>query len=555
MALFDIQGLTFTYPEGKRPALSNICLAVEEGEFLVVCGKSGCGKSTLLRHFKEALTPHGQRDGALQYKGKPLAEIDLRQQAAEIGFVLQKPDNQIVTDKVWHELAYGLESLGVDSSTIRLRVAEMASFFGIQSWYHKNVAELSGGQKQLLNLASIMAMQPTMLILDEPTSQLDPIAASDFLFTIKKINRELGTTIVLSEHRLEDALPLADRALVMSRGRIAAKGKPREIGYELRDSNDPMLYAMPAPMRIYLALESREQANCPITVRDGKEYLNKYEPMEIPLHNHMADKKEKPVLQMKDVWFRYKKDGQDVLRDLNFSVEAGTLYCIAGGNGTGKTTALYAIAGVCRAYRGKVKLNGENILKLNANDRAKKGLAMLPQDPQSLFLCNTIEEDLYEMLAGSKHTAEQRRALVAEVAEQTEITELLHMHPYDVSGGEQQRAALAKVLLTDPQVLLLDEPTKGMDSFFKHKFAQILQKMKESGVTIIMVSHDVEFCAEYADKCALFFDGGIVTEKEPRAFFSGNSFYTTAANRMGRHRFKHAVTVGDVIELCKLKQQ
>ncbi len=549
MALFDIQALSFTYPEANAPALRGIDLSIAEGEFVVVCGASGCGKSTLLRQLKPALTPYGAREGSVLYRGAPIAEAPALVQAAQIGFVLQNPENQIVTDKVWHELAYGLESIGAQSGTIRLRVAEMASFFGIQGWYRKNVSELSGGQKQLLNLASIMAMQPAALILDEPTSQLDPIAATDFLATLRSINRELGTTVILSEHRLEDAFPLADRAVVMERGQIITQGAPREAAAFLAREKHSMLYAMPSPARVYFALEQGDKA--PLTVREGRAFLQKYPPRDMP------PQAEKPhaeaVLTVTDAWLRYEKNGADVLRDFNLSVPRGELFCIVGGNGTGKTTALFAIAGAVKAYRGRFTYESADITRLSARERARLGMAMLPQDPQTLLLCSTVQEDLLEMLDGSGMDAAQKQKAAREAAELTEITPLLQKHPYDISGGEQQRAALAKVLLTKPRLLLLDEPTKGMDSFFKRKFAGILKKLLEGGTTILMVSHDIEFCASYADRCALFFDGGIVTEGQPRAFFAENMFYTTAAGRMARGRFTGAVTVEDIAELCKTK--
>lgn len=552
MALFEIADLTFTYPEGERPALRGVNLRVEPGEFIVLCGKSGCGKSTLLRHLKTVLTPYGTREGAVNFHGRPLEEAAAREQASKIGYVLQNPENQVVTDKVWHELAYGLESLGYDNKTIRLRVAEMASFFGIQDWFYRSVNELSGGQKQLLNLASVMVMQPEALILDEPTSQLDPIAAADFLGTVRKINREIGTTVLLSEHRLEDALPMADRALVMDGGTVIIDDVPGQIGCRLKQAGHPMLLAMPAPMRIYLALTGDTAAPCPVTVREGKRFLSNYlrAAERGAAREAKPRNKEAPAIKIKDVWFRYEKGGGDILRDLSAEVRPGELYCIVGGNGTGKTTALNVIAGICKPYRGKVEINGADTAKQKFLFRGNLGV--LPQDPQCLFVKKTIREDLRKMLP--KLGKEEKERRIAEVSELTEIAAFLDMHPYDVSGGEQQRAALAKVLLTDPRILMLDEPTKGMDGFFKQKFAGILEKLKEKGVTIVMVSHDIEFCAEYADRCALFFDGGIVTENEPRAFFAGNSFYTTAANRMCRHLVPDAVTVEEAVALCRQGQ-
>ncbi|NTU90122.1 MAG: ABC transporter ATP-binding protein, partial [Actinobacteria bacterium] len=494
-----------------------------------------------------------------------LEEVDERTQASNIGYVLQNPDNQIVTDKVWHELSFGLESLGYDSPTIRLRVAEMASFFGVENWFNSPVSELSGGQKQLLNLASIMAMHPSALVLDEPTSQLDPIAASDFLATIKKINREIGTTIIVSEHRLEEVLPMADRVIVLDHGAVCVDEAPSEVGYRLKELGSSMLYAMPTPTQAYLScyddMEQARKQPCPITVREGKQWIEKtFDQAALAKHELLhadaqsleeAHAKRPSIIEAKDVWFRYEKDSADVLKDLSFSVKQGELSCIVGGNGAGKTTALMTLSGVLRPYRGKITLFGEEQKVKKGSGLYRKDIALLPQNPQCLFVKRTVREDLELMLDGEGLNKEEVDARIDAIAERAEITELLGNHPYDLSGGEQQRAALAKVLLKEPQLLLLDEPTKGMDGFFKKKFANTLVNMKQAGATIVMISHDIEFCAEYADRCSLLFDGTIVTEEEPRAFFSGNSFYTTAANRMARHIFKDAITLGDIVELCK----
>lgn len=553
MEIYTIQDISFTFPEQEKEALSHINLSIESGEFITICGKSGCGKSTLLRQLKTILTPHGKRDGSIYFKGQPIEEVDHRTQASEIGFVLQNPDNQIVTDKVWHELAFGLESLGYDSSTIRLRVAEMASFFGIQTWFHKNVAELSGGQKQLLNLASIMAMHPSVLILDEPTSQLDPIAAADFLETIKKINRDLGTTVIMTEHRLEDILPISDRLIVMDAGVIIADDSPHKVGEMLSGLNHPMFRSMPSPMQIYAGVDN--ELACPITVKDGRQWVNAF--LRDKTATSIVDTKgiseisNRNAITFKDVWFKYEKNGPDIIKDLSFEVQEGQFYCIVGGNGTGKTSTLSLISGILQPHRGKVLLGGKNPAKMNAKDLFTQNLGILPQSPQTLFVKKTVELDLYEMLSDKALTKEEKASKVDAIVKFAELEHLLAMHPYDLSGGEQQRVGLAKVLLLEPKILLLDEPTKGLDGFFKEKLAVFLKKLQAEGVTIVMVSHDIEFCAKYAEVCAMFFDGHIITSKPTHEFFSGNSFYTTAANRMVRHIWPEAVTIEDVIERCQ----
>lgn len=537
MEAFEIRNLSFSYPEQPVKAIDDLSLQIQKGEFLVLCGPSGCGKSTLLRQLKTVLAPHGIREGSILFEGTLLEEWNQREQVRRIGFVQQSPENQIVTDKVWHELAFGLESLGYENGIIRHRVAEMAAFFGMEDWFYKNVMELSGGQKQLLNLASVMAMQPSVLILDEPTSQLDPIAASEFLSVLGKINRELGTTILLTEHRLEEAFPLASRVAVMDRGRLLSVGTPREVGQQLKSMGHGMFLSMPASMRIWAGVETG--ADCPITVGEGRQWLQAFaesHPLgELPKEEIHADSEE-VMLQGEELWFRYEKEGKDILKGLSLTVKKGEFLALLGGNGAGKTTALKVLSGLRQPYRGRVRLFGS--------------VGVLPQNPQTLFVKKTVGEDLYELCKSRKWPQEVQEKKAAYVAAVCRLTELLERHPYDLSGGEQQRAALAKVLLLEPELLLLDEPTKGMDGEYKQVFGEILQGLLCRGMTIIMVSHDMEFCGAYAHSCGLFFDGNIVTRATPRRFFSGNSFYTTAANRMAREQLPQAVTPEDVIFAC-----
>ena len=547
MEHFKIENLTFSYPAASdRTVLKNVNLTIQKGEYIVLCGKSGSGKTTLLRHLKTVLTPHGSRTGQVLFHNTPLDRIGSGEQAARIGYVMQNPDDQIVTDKVWHELAFGLECLGCDQQTMRARGAEMACYFGIQDWFHRDVNALSGGQKQLLNLASIMAMQPEVLILDEPTSQLDPIAASDFLNTIRKINTELGTTVIVTEHRLEDIFPYADRVVVMKNGEIIADDAPGTIGKYLYEQKEELFLAMPTPMRVFYS--AKGTGTCPLTVREGRKWLNRTVPDELMVRalpeQPVYDVQQKPVLTVKELWFRYEKNGPDILRGVSGQVPAGSLYAIVGGNGAGKSTLLKVLCGLNRPYRGKIKLFGKPLEQYKPEELFRNGVSMLPQDPKSLFVKKTVREELLEM-----DTDEKRLEQVSEICQ---ITAVLDSHPYDLSGGEQQRAALAKVLLTQPRLLLLDEPTKGMDSFFKETFASVLQKLKQQGITVVMVSHDVEFCAQYADRVSMFFDGQLLSTGTPRQFFGANSFYTTAASRMSRGVFENAVTAGAVAELCRL---
>jgi len=588
MNLVEVKDFSFSYPECSHKVLEHVNLKIKEGTLNVICGRSGCGKSTLLRQLKTVLAPAGNTSGQILYRGVSLKDTDHRTQSQEIGFVMQNPDNQIVTDKVWHELAFGLESLGYDNATIRLRVAEMASYFGIQQWFYKNVVELSGGQKQLLNLAAVMAMHPSLLILDEPTSQLDPIAASDFLETVKKINRDIGTTVLLTEHRLQDIIPYADRIFVMDEGGVFMEGTPREIGTALGREKHGMFLSMPVPMQIYG--ETRSHLTCPLTVSQGRQWIRDYieekgitkeqiqqANQRLAGSTHAQDNKfpgeaagsegkgifaglksknntPGPAIQMKGVWFRYEKDSPDVVRDLSLEVKKGEFYALVGGNGTGKSTTLSLLSRVHQPYKGRIYLEGKDLRSFKDNQLYCGYLGVMPQNPQSIFLKKTVLEDLYSVIGGKKeklskeyNLSMKKEKAIEGIVSLTHLNGLLDRHPYDLSGGEQQRLALAKVLLLRPKILLMDEPTKGMDAEYKEELGGILKKLQSHGMTIFMISHDVEFVAEYADTTGLFFEGNIVTSKKTRDFFAGNNFYTTAANRMARGLFPEAVTGKDVV--------
>ena len=536
MAAFAIEHLTFAYPKAAAPALNDISFSVREGELFLLWGVSCGGKSTLLRHLKSVLTPYGTRSGQVLLDGKPLETWDARTQAQRIGFVLQQPDDQLVTDKVWHELAFGLESLGTDAQTMRLRVGEMASFFGIQTWFDHSVDTLSGGQKQLLNLASVMAMHPDVLVLDEPTGQLDPIAAAEFLHTVQRLNRELGVTVILSEHRLEDALPMADRAAVLEQGRLTALGTPDEVARALLERGSPFFAAMPTPVRVWGSVGA--PGKCPLDIRAGRALLETLRPSPLPATDTPADSDGAPLLQLRECWFRYDRDGADVLKGLSLTVRAGELLAIVGGNGAGKSTALAVLAGQRRPYRGKVL------------QKAKR-IAALCQEPRAMFVKDTVRADLEDALRTLSLPAAERQPRMDAAVAAMALSPLLERHPFDLSGGEQQRAAIAKLLLARPDVLLLDEPTKGMDAAFRASFGALLRALCEQGTAVVLVSHDIEFCAAYADRAALLFDGQILSEGRTRAFFAGNHFYTTAANRMARPWLPDAILCREVIEACR----
>ena len=539
MEILNIKDLTFTYPQCERAAVRGVSLAIEQGEFAVLCGDTGSGKSTLLRLLKRELAPKGDTVGSITVNGKQLSELSARESACCVGYVMQDTERQAVTDKVWHELAFGLENMNVPQQTISARVAEMASYFGIEEWYERSVCELSGGQKQLLALASVMVMDPDILILDEPTAQLDPIAASDFISTLKKLNEELSLTVIIIEHRLEELIPICDRLLVMRDGALVANGEPRDV-IAAMSGDDAMMLAMPCASRLYGTLGLKGE--CPLTVKEGrrfieKSYKNAVRSLERAEYVHGKEK----ALEFDRVSFRYERSSADVLRETSFCVYEGEIFCLLGGNGSGKTTSLGVASGVLRAYSGSVRVFGKKLKEYKDGSLYKECLALLPQDVQTVFLRNTVREELAD--AG---------AVPSELPIDIDLSGLLERHPYDLSGGEQQLVALAKVLASKPRLLLMDEPTKGLDASRKLAVAEMLRKLRASGVTVVIVTHDVEFAASCSDRCALFFRGRIASVGTPEGFFSSNNFYTTAVSRMTKGYFDGAVTLDDAVRLCSL---
>lgn len=577
--IFDIDKFSFAYPDGNDEsgrtylpdALRDTELHVRQGEFVVILGKSGCGKTTLLRQLKPSVTPVGKKKGQIIFDGKDICSLDDRMAASQIGFVWQDVNAQLVTDKVWHELAFGLESLGYDNGYVRRRVAEMGSFFGLGDIFHRKVMDLSGGQKQLVNLASVMAMSPKVLVLDEPTSQLDPIAANDFINSLVRINRELGTTIIMTEHRLEDVLPVCNRSVVMENGRIIYDGDVRGFAESVRSKRiDRGLYlSMPASVQIYMGLEKDSGKQLPLTVPDAREWLVDYDrkfredggaPVVPEIQNRGADegvngsenqagnaavdkgdkkrgavngqkdagcREEHPVVcSLDEVSFRYERNTGDVLRQVSLDIYANEILMINGSNGCGKSTMLSLIANLYSPYSGK--------LRIAKNLRT----GMLPQNPELLFTRRSVRDELID--------ANDRQQL-AEIVRFCRLEELLDRHPYDLSGGEKQRLGLAKVLIADPDILLMDEPTKGLDNGFKMQLADMLRKLQKCGKTIVVVSHDIEFCAVAGDRVALLFDGEVAMVGDVRSYMSDNNFFTTAASRISRNILDGAVTVREVL--------
>ncbi|MBP2114574.1 ABC transporter ATP-binding protein [Paenibacillus silagei] len=545
MEILKAQQLSFRYPEEDRDTLHELSFVIEEGEFVVLCGPSGSGKTTLLRHLKRELTPVGSSSGTLTYKGQPLSGLPAAVAAGEIGMVFQNPDAQIVMDTVWHELAFSMENLGLPPAVMRTRLAEICGLFGLEPLLYRPVHELSGGQKQLMNLASVLLLQPKVLLLDEPTSQLDPVAAREFIMALQRLNEEMAVTVIISEHRLEEVLPLADRVLMLEDGKLLADAAPRLFA---RQTGSGALTSagryLPAASRLYLSLapeaDSVAPENIPLTVREGRRWLHALmagtdAAAGAELVNNLNSPAAETLLTCREVTFRYEKEGREVLRKLSLTLKQGEFLAVMGGNGAGKSTLLHVMNGLMKPQRGRIEL-------------AKgKTTGLLAQNPLLYFSYDTVAEELQHMGSYAGLTPEAAASEIEALLAVFQLREVLQSHPHDLSGGQQQQTALAMMLLMKPDILLLDEPTKGLDPAAKDRLAALLQQLRGQGISILIVTHDVEFAAKHASRCALLFDGGITAEGTPAEFFSSNYFYTTAVNRIVRDWLPQALTIEDVI--------
>ncbi|MGG1674495.1 ABC transporter ATP-binding protein [Neobacillus sp. NRS-1170] len=524
MAYIELNKVSFSYPDCLEPAIGNISLKINKGKFVVLFGSSGSGKSTLLRLLKKEIQPHGILKGQISVNGAPIQEKTGL--SKEIGFVFQDPENQIVADDVLHELVFGLENIGLKTSEMRNRLAEMVHFFGAESLLHRKSHELSGGRKQQINLASVLLMQPDILLLDEPTAQLDPVSSREFLDMLKRLNEEFGMTIIMAEHRLEEVFTLADEIIMMEKGQILFEGEPREVLPQIWNSkNQAFVPTIPS-----LFLSQKGSGMIPLTVKEGRNWVQESS----TIFSEEPKKLEYPIgderIGLKNISFRYDKKNEFILNDLDFSLAKGEFYALLGGNGSGKSTFLKVLAGLVKPEMGKILVNKKKT-KIMKNSELINLIGYLPQNPKLFFIQDSIEKEIqYTMDHWDLTNVNEVDTLLNNLG----IKHLISSHPFDLSGGELQKAALGCLLIRKPEILLLDEPTKGLDPISKQNLANILQSLHFEGMTILMSTHDVEFAAQFATKCGMMFQGKITSEDVPSEFFKGNFFYTTMLQRIAR---------------------
>ncbi len=558
MEILSLDRFSYRYPHAAKDAVSDITLSVDEGDFVLLCGASGCGKSTLLENLKPELRKNGMRSGGVYYKERPLETLTRMESACDIGFVMQDVEAQLVADTVRAELCFGLESLGFPGGVIRRRVAEMASFFGMGRLLNRTVNSLSGGEKQLVSLAAVLALSPRLLLLDEPASQLDPVAARELFSMLARINAELGITILIAEHHTEELFALCSKVLLLKDGRLRFFGGSREaaqfIAAEMnengaqggtlsRDTVPPEDRAGTAFAALLPSAAKIFPDEIPLSVREGRSlFEQKTRGKQRPAPRSVQPPQTPPAVAVKGLYYSYGGAQALLFNDLALTLYQGELSAVMGANGAGKSTLLRLLCGFLKPQRGRVELLGQR----HAREVA---IGYLPQNPKLLFIADAVEDDLLATAAAFALPQPEER--IRSLAKALGIEGILRAHPYDISAGELQRAALAKVLLASPRLLLLDEPTKALDPQAKAKLASLLRGLVGQGVTVVLASHDVEFCARYCDRCALLFDGQAASVGAPAQFFGGNTFYTTAAGRIAAGFSTEAVTCEEVRALWR----
>ncbi len=605
MALIEFKDFSFSYlnsdgSESQTKSLDKINLEIDYGDFVLLCGPSGCGKTTLLTNLKKELMPAGRRSGEIKFNGTRIQDLDDLSSACDIGYLFQNPDSQIVTDTVIQEIAFPLENIGLPTEEIRNRISEIVAFFGINDILHKNVNELSGGQKQLVNLCSLLVLRPEVLLLDEPMSQLDPIASYEFLSIVRRLNEEFSITVIMSEHKADSIFPFIDKAVFLKEGKIEFVDNAHNICSEVIDDEIFENY-LPVVTKIYNSLSAKYPSliklNTPLSIREGRRCLNTIRDDLIKISDgannsdnssstnlHLTSKKyhseeksgildkisfnrnKDALIRMNGIYFAYEKENL-ILKNVDFDLNDGDFVSLIGGNGVGKSTFLQLLVGILKPIKGKVKY--------------RKGLklAYVHQNPMIHFSKDNVREEFLESIIESnllnganiefnRESYEKLLKLSAEEFIESDllnglkfdsidfkfkelieffgISDLIDKHPYDCSGGEQQKIVIVKALLQNADVLILDEPTKGLDPISSKALAEILNSLRDNGLTILMTSHDLDFVANNCKRCLMLFDKDIQIDDDPKVIFAENNFYTTFVNRMVKDYVPEIVTLDDL---------
>jgi energy-coupling factor transporter ATP-binding protein EcfA2 len=532
--LITLEHLSFTYPAASAPVLRDVTLHLHDGAFALVVGRSGSGKSTLLRCLN-GLTPHfsgGTLYGNLMVDGINPALATPKLMSRHVGFVFQDPEAQFVMDQVEDEIAFALENAALPRQEMRVRVEESLDLLELSALRERKLDALSGGERQRVAIAAALALRPHVLVLDEPTSQLDPKSAEDVLNALVRLNTDLGLTIVLAEHRLERVLPYADAMVYLAARQDGALcGPPRDVLKRIEL----------APPLVMLG-RALGWDPLPLTIKDGQRWSSRAE-IHAPVERlpQPASPRARPYIEIRNLEAGY--EGQPVLRGISLDVPAHHITALIGRNGSGKTTLLKCVTGLHSIRKGTIHVDGQNIAGQKVAQICRK-VGYLPQDPNALLFADTVEEELRITLRN--HNLSDAPIPPARLLERLGLADKAGAYPRDLSVGERQRVALGTIAVTQPRALLLDEPTRGLDYGAKCALCALLRQWHDEGMAVLLVTHDVELVAEIADQVILLSQGEVIVQGSPQEVLGTSPFFAPQVARLFPGR--GWLTVSDVLQ-------
>jgi len=542
--LIRIEGLTFYYSGATQPSLQDINLEVNGGEFVLMTGPSGGGKSSLCRCLN-GLIPHfygGKIAGRVEVGGLDTLKHSTKELATRVGMVFQDPENQLVSLDVEREIAFGLENLAFSKNLIAKRIEESLDTLGISDLRHRQLHELSGGEKQKVAIASVLALHPSILILDEPTSELDPKGAEELLSVAMRLNDELGLTVILVEHRLDRVLQYADRLIVLNRGVIAIDGKVRDVMSSRYQELSQMGIGVPPMIRLVQELKDRGIGieGTPLTVKEGRAMLDKaFHRASGQFTRSSESNGGKPLVETKRLWHAY-PSGLTALKNVSLSIDEGEFVAIMGRNASGKSTLVKHFNRLLTPTKGRVKIDGIDTKEATIAELARK-VGFVFQNPNDHLFADTVTEEITFTLKNLGFGGGEIKSRTSEMLEKFNLGEYRNHYPRSLSGGEKQRVALASVIAVRPKILILDEPTRGMEYRLKSELIRFLEEYRQQGNTVILVSHDVEMVAECADRVILLSEGKVVVDGEKHEVLSQALLFSPQINRLAQAFARYGV--------------
>lgn len=549
--MIQLENVSYTYPGVDQPILKNVNLTIREGELTLVTGASGSGKSTLLRCLN-GLTPHfsgGTLQGAIRVAGLDPVQASPQVMCRRVGFVFQDPETQFVVDRVEDEIAFALENAALPRKEMQVRVKQALEWLHLLPLRQRRLETLSGGERQRVAIASALVFQPRILVLDEPTSQLDPQSAEDVLQVLERLKRDLGLTIVLAEHRLERILPFTDRLVYLPGDQAEiVQGEPRQVleCIPLRPPLAELAVAMgwkPIPLTIEEARAFIAPTTPPENTRTPttRKPITAFSSIETSPAKHLAPSRNRPYLRASNISVHY--GSYQALRNVSLEVRPGEILALMGANGAGKSTLLRTMIGLIAPTGGQVWLEDQSITAMDTSEVCRR-VGFLPQDPNALLFADTVLDELKITLRN--HGLTQTDAQLVEFLEQIGLSSKSAAYPRDLSSGERQRVALGAITVTRPGALLLDEPTRGLDYQTKISLARLLEQFRKNDMAILVVTHDVELAAAIADRVAILEEGRIAICDRPVIAFSHSPLFMPQIARL--YPSRGCLTVQDVLK-------